>query len=78
MKSKPICKAPHGPMEHLRKTATRPASPVPAYVAAINQRPAPAPADRSWDSWFAGESVTADFLNNRDQPMERAGVHPWH
>jgi antitoxin VapB len=63
MKSESIYKTSHGRPAGRRKTAARPASP------ALG----PAPADRSWDSWFAGESVTADFLNDRDQPVDRAG-----
>ena len=26
------------------------------------------PAGESWDSWFAGENVSADFMDIRDQP----------
>ena len=30
-----------------------------------------APADTSWDSWFAGEAVTADYMNEREQPSDQ-------
>jgi antitoxin VapB len=30
------------------------------------------PAGESWDSWFAGESVTCDFMAERDQPADQA------
>ena len=30
-----------------------------------------APADTSWDSWFAGEGVTADYMNEREQPSDQ-------
>ncbi|HAM3730854.1 TPA: toxin-antitoxin system antitoxin VapB [Escherichia coli] len=32
------------------------------------------PAGESWDSWFDGDSVSADFMNDREQPavQERA------
>lgn len=75
MKSESIYKTPHRRPADRRKTAARPGSPALGYVVAINQRPtpAPAPADRSRDAWFAGESGTADFLNDRDQPVARAG-----
>ncbi len=75
MKSASVCKPHHGRPARQRKTTAPPASPALGYVIAINQRPAPVPAqtDRSWDAWFAGESVTSDFLNDRDQPMDRAG-----
>lgn len=26
------------------------------------------PVDDSWDSWFAGEGVSGDFMESRDQP----------
>lgn len=26
------------------------------------------PAGESWDSWFDGDSVSADFMNGREQP----------
>ena len=33
------------------------------------------PADSSWDSWFEEEGVTADFMDDREQPddQEREG-----
>lgn len=29
------------------------------------------PVGESWDSWFDGEAVTADFMQDRDQPAEQ-------
>ncbi|MFB1010883.1 MAG: type II toxin-antitoxin system VapB family antitoxin [Thiopseudomonas sp.] len=29
------------------------------------------PAGEGWDSWFDGEGVTADFMQQRDQPQEQ-------
>lgn len=29
------------------------------------------PAGESWDSWFEGEGVTADFMIGREQPPEQ-------
>lgn len=29
------------------------------------------PAGEAWDSWFDGQSVTADFMNGREQPNEQ-------
>lgn len=26
------------------------------------------PAGESWDSWFDGDSVSSDFMNDREQP----------
>lgn len=33
------------------------------------------PAGESWDSWFDGENVSADFMDIRDQPQCRKGNH---
>ena len=30
-----------------------------------------APAGEAWDSWFASEGVTEDFMESRDQPAEQ-------
>ena len=30
------------------------------------------PAGESWDSWFDGDSVSADFMNDREQPAVQA------
>lgn len=29
------------------------------------------PAQESWDSWFDGEGVTADFMAEREQPTDQ-------
>lgn len=29
------------------------------------------PAGESWDSWFASEGTTDDFMNERDQPAQQ-------
>jgi antitoxin VapB len=29
------------------------------------------PAEMSWDSWFDDENVTADFMNEREQPADQ-------
>lgn len=29
------------------------------------------PAGESWDSWFDGEGVTADFMTDREQPADQ-------
>ncbi|MBZ5487166.1 AbrB/MazE/SpoVT family DNA-binding domain-containing protein [Halomonas aquamarina] len=42
------------------------------------------PAGEAWDSWFDGPSVTADFMDEREQPAEQkreafdAQVHARH
>lgn len=30
-----------------------------------------APAGEAWDSWFEGESVSDDFMSERDQPKDQ-------
>ena len=29
------------------------------------------PSGESWDEWFAGDGVSDDFMNERDQPEEQ-------
>jgi len=29
------------------------------------------PAGEAWDSWFDGENVSADFMNDREQPHDQ-------
>ncbi|MNG07529.1 Antitoxin VapB [compost metagenome] len=40
-------------------------------VVAIGRTRIITPADETWDSWFEGESVTADFMAEREQPAEQ-------
>ncbi|MBR8654637.1 hypothetical protein KDH83_15140, partial [Achromobacter sp. Marseille-Q0513] len=56
----------------IRPTPTIALQEPPARPAAGNHRRATASADNSWDAWFDGESVTADFLVDRDQPTDDA------
>ena len=37
-------------------------------IVAVGRTRIIAPAGEVWDSWFAGDAVTADFMNGRDQP----------
>ncbi|MDR1807818.1 MAG: antitoxin [Propionibacteriaceae bacterium] len=30
-----------------------------------------APADQSWDDWFAREDISSDFMAERDQPPDQ-------
>jgi len=71
MKSTLIYKTRHSRAASLRSSTTRPASRAPGYDFTIDERQVPAPGDKSWDAWFAGEPVTADFLNDREQPVDR-------
>jgi len=42
--------------------------PVPANDSAVEIHSSPA--YKEWDSWFDSEHVTADFMEDRDQPSE--------
>ncbi|WP_067708933.1 MULTISPECIES: type II toxin-antitoxin system VapB family antitoxin [unclassified Erwinia] len=37
-------------------------------VVAIGRTRIITPVGESWDTWFEGESVTADFMSSREQP----------
>ncbi|HLD66504.1 MAG TPA: type II toxin-antitoxin system VapB family antitoxin [Pseudomonas sp.] len=40
-------------------------------VVAIGRTRIITPAGESWDSWFDGESVSADFMIDREQPADQ-------
>jgi antitoxin VapB len=40
-------------------------------VIAIGRTRILTPAGESWDSWFDGEGVTEDFMNDREQPADQ-------
>ncbi|MCA1924200.1 type II toxin-antitoxin system VapB family antitoxin [Buttiauxella noackiae] len=40
-------------------------------IVAIGRTRIISPAGESWDDWFNGESVTADFMSEREQPSEQ-------
>ncbi|WP_435955761.1 type II toxin-antitoxin system VapB family antitoxin [Dryocola sp. BD626] len=40
-------------------------------IVAIGRTRIITPAGEGWDEWFSGESVTADFMSERDQPGEQ-------
>lgn len=40
-------------------------------VVAIGRTRIITPAGESWDSWFDGESVSADFMTDREQPADQ-------
>lgn len=40
-------------------------------VIAIGRTRILTPAGESWDSWFDGEGVTADFMTDREQPTDQ-------
>ncbi|GGX48393.1 type II toxin-antitoxin system VapB family antitoxin [Saccharospirillum salsuginis] len=40
-------------------------------VIAIGRTRIISPVGESWDSWFAGEGVSTDFMSERDQPDDQ-------
>lgn len=40
-------------------------------VIAIGRTRIITPAGESWESWFEGEGVTADFMTEREQPADQ-------
>ncbi|UVJ44571.1 antitoxin [Pseudomonas sp. LS1212] len=40
-------------------------------VVAIGRARLITPAGESWDSWFEGESVSVDFMSEREQPADQ-------
>ena len=40
-------------------------------VIAIGRTRVITPAGESWDSWLHGDSVTTDFMDDRDQPFDQ-------
>ncbi len=41
-------------------------------IIAIGNKRVITPAGESWDDWFDGPSVSADFMNEREQPEDQA------
>ena len=41
-------------------------------VVAVGRTRIIAPAGEAWDSWFDGAGVSADFMSEREQPVEQA------
>ncbi|WP_459206308.1 type II toxin-antitoxin system VapB family antitoxin [Pseudomonas sp. MLB6B] len=40
-------------------------------IVAIGRTRIITPAGESWDSWFDGEGVSADFMEDREQPVDQ-------
>lgn len=55
----------------LPKAAAFPADVKRVDVIAIGRTRILPPAGESWDSWFDGEGVTADFMTDREQPADQ-------
>ncbi|WP_048696612.1 type II toxin-antitoxin system VapB family antitoxin [Erwinia piriflorinigrans] len=44
-------------------------------IIAIGRTRIISPVGESWDNWFDGENVTADFMDDREQPSEQRREH---
>ena len=52
----------------LPKAVALPESVKQVDIVALGRARLIAPAGEAWDSWFDGEGVSNDFMNERDQP----------
>ena len=52
----------------LPKAVALPDDVKPVDIVAVGRARIITPAGESWDSWFEGEAVTADFMSEREQP----------
>lgn len=55
----------------LPKAVALPESVKQVDVVALGRTRVIAPAGEAWDSWFAAEGVTADFMNEREQSKDQ-------
>jgi antitoxin VapB len=55
----------------LPKAVALPASVKRVDVVAIGRIRIITPAGESWDSWFDGDTVTSDFMVEREQPLNQ-------
>ena len=55
----------------LPKAVAMPADVKRVEVIAIGRARLITPAGEAWDSWFDGESITADFMTDREQPADQ-------
>lgn len=55
----------------LPKAVALPESVKKVDVVAVGRARIITPAGESWDSWFDGECVTADFMTEREQPADQ-------
>lgn len=55
----------------LPKAVALPESVKQVDVVALGRSRLIAPAGEAWDSWFESEGVSADFMNEREQPKDQ-------
>lgn len=61
-----VFKSNHGQVVHLPKTAAFPADVTRVDIVTIGRSRLLVPCGEAWDTWFASESVTSDYLDSRD------------
>lgn len=71
MESASVFKSNTSQAVRLPKTVALPESVKRVDIIAIGRARLIVPAGEGWDSWFDGEGVTADFMQQRDQPEEQ-------
>ena len=59
------------PILRLPKAVAMPGDVKRVEVIAIGRTRVITPVGESWDSWFDGDSVTSDFMDDRDQPFDQ-------
>lgn len=67
-----VFKSNHSQVIRLPKAAAFPDDVKRVDVVAVGRTRIIAPAGDTWDSWFDGAGVSADFMSVREQPAERA------
>lgn len=55
----------------LPKPVALPATVKKVDIIALGRSRLIAPAGEAWDSWFDAEGVSADFMSERDQPVDQ-------
>ena len=55
----------------LPKDVALPESVKRVHIVAVGNTRVITPAGESWDQWFNGSGVTADFMNSREQPADQ-------
>lgn len=74
MKKAAVFKSNRGQAVRIPKSLALPVDITRVDVIALGRARLITPVGEAWDSWFDGESVSADFMNEREQPNEQERV----
>lgn len=55
----------------LPKAVAMPSDVKRVYIVAIGRTRIITPVGESWDDWFDGDNVSADFMDDREQPSDQ-------